>query len=133
MTRAESNRIYYDRTRRKTHSGKFMPLCRQSGPVDKVVTCKTCLMILKTRAVGSKINEWERKRLDAMFRKRTAALSAAWRKRNPDKAREASKRWRDKNRDVLRVLNREWCANNIERRRIYNAQWRSRKAQQASA
>jgi len=123
MTKAEKNRAYYDKTRRKIHAGKFAPVCHQSGPVGDVVTCKTCLMVLKTRAVGSKINEWDQKRLDVMFRKRRAEQSAAWRKRNPEKAKLAGERWRAKNKDVIRVLNIQWRAKNREYRKVYNAEW----------
>lgn len=133
MTRAERNLAYYDRTRRKTHAGKLTPVCRQRGPVGSVVTCKTCLMALKARAVGSKINEWEQKRLDAMFRKRTAERSAAWRRRNPEKARLSGLRWREKNRDVIRVLNIQWQQKNRAYRNAYNARWRANRALKLAA
>jgi hypothetical protein len=112
VTRVENNRRYYDKARRKVHAGPLAPLCRQAGPTGKVVTCKTCLMVQKARAVGKRINEWEQKRLDALFRQKSAERSAKWRANNLDKARAASRRWREKNLDVMRVIQREWYAKN---------------------
>jgi hypothetical protein len=131
MTRAEINRRYYDKTRRRTHAGKFAPICGMSGPVGKVPTCKTCLMVEKTRKVGSRINEWERKRLEALFRKQSAQRSAAWRARNPESARAASRRWHAKNRDLVRVSNRQWAERNREHRRAYNAAYQAAKKSQS--
>jgi hypothetical protein len=127
MTRAEKNLRYYNKHRRKIHAGKFTPLCNQSGPVGEEVTCKTCLMVQKVRAIGSKVNEWERKRLEGLFRQQSAEKSAEWRRKNPDKARAACQRWREQNRDLHRIMNREWNARNREKRRAYNREyWRKR-------
>jgi hypothetical protein len=112
MTRAEKNLRYYNKTRRKVHAGKLAPLCRQNGPIGPVVTCKTCLMVQKTRAVGQQLNEWEQKRLDAMFKKLAAEKSARWRARNIEKARESARRYHAKNADVLRITNRQWREKN---------------------
>jgi hypothetical protein len=129
MSRAEINRAYYDKTRRKYHAGKLTPLCRQKGPMakDRPVTCKTCLMVQKTAQIGKAINEWEQKRLKALFLTISRERSAAWRRANPEKASEASRKWREKNRDVHRISSREWSRNNLERRAAYNRQWRANK------
>ena len=114
--RVAINRRYYDKTRRATHIGPLAPLCRQRGPVvASGATCKTCLRIEKARQVGKRLNEWERKRLDALFRQQAAEKTAAWRRRNPEKARAACRRWRARNVDVHRIARREWGARNRER------------------
>jgi hypothetical protein len=133
MSRTENNLRYYNKTRRKVHAGPRAPLCRMAGPVGSVVTCKTCLMVQKARAVGSRINEWEQKRLDAMFRKQSAERSAKWRANNLEKARAASRRWRERNLDVMRVNQREWYVKNRDHVMAYQRNRRARSSTEAQA
>lgn len=127
MSRVASNLRYYNLTRRKVHAGKLVPLCRANGPIGRDVTCKTCIRIARQQAVGSKLNEWEAKRVKALLREFVRQKSAEWRARNPDKAREACRRWREQNRDMQRLANREWYARNRERKRLYNAAYYARR------
>jgi hypothetical protein len=125
MTKAESNRRYYDRNIRKYHAGKLAPLCNQRGVVakDGPVTCRTCLMVQRSKVIGKQINEWEQKRLVALFRAQSRERSAAWRRANPEKAREAARRWRSNNRDLHRLSCREWYQKNREVKQQYNAHY----------
>ncbi len=115
--KAEYNRRYYDQKRRKVHAGKLAPICGMRGPVGKVVTCKACMAVAKAREIGKRINEWEKKRLDALYRAKHAQEAFQWRRRNPEKARAASRRWRERNRDLAKIAQRDWYQRNQERAR----------------
>jgi hypothetical protein len=120
MSRVESNRRYYDKTRRKIHAANgHITHCNMRGPIGKEVTCKKCLDILRAKAVGTRINEWEAKRLKELARLADAERSRRWRAANPEKAREACRRWRERNKDLQRIAHREWAAKNVEHRRAY--------------
>ena len=120
MSRVASNLKYYNKTRRKVHAANgHITQCNMPGPIGKEVTCKKCLDILKAKAVGTRINEWDAKRLKEMARVAEVERSRRWRAANPEKSREACKRWRAKNKDLQRIAHREWVAKNVEHRRAY--------------